>query len=53
MNKFENIPVAVKQLGDNALDKSNRSDVRFNYVQTLRTIKEYCEYIINKYEGKR
>lgn len=51
--RHENVPIAVKQLGGNALDKSLRSDVRFNYVQTLKNVKDYCDYIINKYEGKK
>lgn len=51
--KYDNIPIAVKQLGDNALDKTVRQDIRFNYIQTLSHIKEYCQYIINKYEGKK
>lgn len=51
--KFENIPVAVRQLGDNALDKTSRSDVRFNYVQTLKNIRDYCDHVVKKYEGNR
>lgn len=51
--KYDNIPIAVRQLGDNVLDKSIRQDIRFNYVQTLKNIKEYCDHVINKYEGKK
>ena len=51
--KFDNIPVAVRQLGEHVLDKNVRDDVRFNYAQTLKNVKAYCEYIVNKYEGKK
>jgi len=53
MLKYDNVPVLIRQMGDNALDKSNRQDVRFNYVQTIRNIKEYCDHIIAKYEGRK
>ena len=51
MNK-ENIPIAVKQIAENALDKTQRKDVRFNYAQTLENIKEFCEAALNQYNGK-
>lgn len=51
--KYDNIPVAIKQIGENALDKSNRPDVRFNYAQSLKNIRDYCDVIIRKYEGIR
>jgi len=52
MNKG-NIPVIVQQIGENALDKSQRSDVRFNYASTLENIKLYCEDVLKKYHGKK
>lgn len=49
--KHENIPIVVKQFGDTALNKAERKDVRFNCVETLRRIREYCTLVINKYDS--
>ena len=49
--KHENIQVVVRQIADNALDKTNRQEVRVNYAQSLRNIRDYCDAIIKKYEG--
>lgn len=49
--KYENIPVAVRQIGNEVLDKTTRQDVRFNYVQSLKNIRDYCDAVIKKYEG--
>jgi hypothetical protein len=45
-----NVPEAVAHLGKNALDSKHKPAVRYNYIQTLKTIKEYCNKIINEYE---
>lgn len=51
--KYDNVPIAIRQLGDNVLDKTQRADARFNYAQTLRNIREYCDHVLLKYEGKK
>jgi len=53
MSRFESVPVVIKQMADNALDKTNRSDVRFNYIQTLRNVRDFCDATIAKYEGRK
>lgn len=52
MSRFESIPVVIKQLAENALDKNNRVDVRFNYMQTLKNIRDFCNHTITKYENR-
>jgi hypothetical protein len=49
----DNIPIAVVQLCDQVLDKSVRPDVRFNYLQTVRNVRDYCDFIIKEYEGMK
>ena len=51
--KYENIPIAIKQMAENALDKSSRADVRFNYAQSLKNIRDFCDVMIKKYEGSK
>lgn len=48
--KYENVPVAVAQIGENALNKNNRPEIRYNYIQTLMTVRDYCHKIISEYE---
>lgn len=48
--KMENIPLAVMQVGENAMNKNHSPNIRYNYVQTLKNIREYCTQIITQYE---
>lgn len=48
--KNENIPVAVLQIGENALSPNNKSNIKYNYIQTLKNIRDYCNQIISVYE---
>lgn len=45
-----NIPEAVSHLGKNASDSKNKPSVRYNYIQTLKAIRDYCNNIISDYE---
>ena len=45
-----NVPEAVSHLGKNALDTKNKPAIRYNYIQTLKTIRDYCNNIISDYE---
>lgn len=47
---MENIPLAVMQVGENAMNKNHSPNIRYNYVQTLKNIREYCTQIITQYE---
>jgi hypothetical protein len=48
--KNENIPVAVLQIGENALNPNNKSNIKYNYIQTLKNIRDYCNQVISVYE---
>jgi hypothetical protein len=48
--KIENIPLAVIQVGENAMNQNHNPNVRYNYIQTLKNIREYCNQIISQYE---
>jgi len=45
-----NVPEAVSHLGRNALDSKNKPAIRYNYIQTLKIIRDYCNNIISDYE---
>ena len=48
--KNENIPVAVLQVGENALSSNNKPAIKYNYIQTLKNIRDYCNQVISIYE---
>lgn len=43
------VPIAVQQIVESMLDKSNPSHVRFNNKQVVESIKEYCEKSLNAF----
>jgi len=45
-----NIPPLLEQNRENMLDAKASPTVRFNYSQTMRSIKEYAEQSIKEYE---
>ena len=45
----ENIPVLIRRIAESMLDKTVRSDVRFNHAQTLTNIKNFCEEVLKKH----
>ena len=47
------LPVAVEQLIDSATDKTNPLHIRENYVQTLTTIRDRCDVVINDFNRKK
>lgn len=46
----DNIPALVQQIKENMFDATMSPNVRFNYSQTMRSIKEYAEQSIKEYE---
>lgn len=48
--KIENIPLAVKETGENAMNQNHSPNTRYNYIQTLKNIREYCNHVIAQYE---
>lgn len=45
-----NVPPLIEQIRDNMLDVKASPTARFNYSQTMRSIKEYAEKAIKEYE---
>ena len=45
-----NIPPLLEQIRDNMLDEKSSPTVRYNYSQTMRTIKDYAEMALKEYE---
>lgn len=45
-----NIPPLLEQIRENMLDSKASPTIRFNYSQTMRTIKEFAEQSIKEYE---
>ena len=46
--KNEMIPILIRQLGENVLDKRTGENLRFNSLTTLERIRDYCDMIIKK-----
>jgi hypothetical protein len=47
------LPVAVEQLIESAVDKSNPLHIRENYIQTLTFIRDRCDVVINDFNRKK
>jgi hypothetical protein len=45
----DNIPILIQQIVDNMLDKTSRSDVRFNYSQQAKNIVHFLNESLDKY----
>ena len=45
-----NIPPLLEQIRENMLDSKASPTIRFNYSQTMRTIKEFAEHSLKEYE---
>ena len=45
-----NVPESISYLVKNALDTKNKPAIRYNYIQTLKTIRDYCNTVISEYE---
>lgn len=52
MNKLNNIPVLIQQLGENALDTKTPEHIRYNYMISLENIRAYCTRVLNEYNEK-
>lgn len=48
--KNENIPLAVQQVGEHAMNQNHSPNIRYNYIQTLKNIRDYCNHVISQYE---
>lgn len=46
----DNIPALVQQIKENMFDAGASPSVRFNYSQTMRSIKEYAEQSLKEYD---
>lgn len=47
MSRFNAVPVIVQQMVESVESKSTPEHVKFNQVQMLETIREYCDRAIN------
>lgn len=45
-----NVPPILEQIKDNMFDAKSSPTVRFNYSQTMRTIKDYAEQSLKEYD---
>ena len=45
-----NVPPLIEQIRDNMLDQKNPANIRYNYSQTMLSIKEYAEKTLREYE---
>ena len=45
-----NIPPLLEQIRENMLDEKASPTIRFNYSQTMRSIKDYADQAIKEYE---
>lgn len=48
MQLNETIPILVRQLGDSVLNDKANENLRFNSLQTIERIRDYCNFVIEK-----
>jgi hypothetical protein len=53
MSRFNSVPVIVQQMVESVQNKKTPEHVRFNQVQVLETIKEYCEKALNEWNKEQ
>lgn len=45
-----NVPPLLEQIRENMLDPKTSANIRYNYKQTMLTIKEYAEKSLREYD---
>lgn len=45
-----NVPPLLEQVRENMLDTKTSPNIRYNYMQTMRAIKEYAEKSLREYD---
>jgi hypothetical protein len=45
-----NVPPLLEQIRDNMLDPKSAQNIRYNYKQTMLSIKEYAEKSLKEYD---
>lgn len=45
-----NIPPLIEQIRENMLSKTNNEHIRYNYMMSMQSIRDYCEAALNDYE---
>ena len=48
MQTNESIPILIRQLGDNVLSEKTNDNLRFNSLQTIERVRDYCNFVIEK-----
>jgi hypothetical protein len=46
MSRFNSVPIVIQQMVESVQSKSTPEHVRFNQVQMLETIRDYCDHIV-------
>lgn len=46
MSRFNSVPVNIQQMVESIQSKSTPEHVKFNQIQVLETIRDYCEHAV-------
>lgn len=49
VERYNSVPQIVHQIVEGMIDESNNSQIRYNHFNTLRNIRDYCDYAIERY----
>lgn len=50
MSRFNTVPVIVQQMVETIQSKSTPASVKFNQVQVLEAIRDYCDVALTKWK---
>lgn len=50
MSRYNSVPVIVQQMVESVQSKSTPANVKFNQIQVLETIRDYCDSAIAKWK---
>ena len=53
MSRFNSVPVNIQQMVESVKSKSTPANVKFNQVQVLEAVRDYCNQALDHYNKTR
>lgn len=53
MSRFNSVPIIVQQMVESVQDKTTPSNVKFNQIQMIETIRDYCEQALTEWRKEQ
>jgi len=53
MSRFNSVPIIVQQMVESSKSKSNPDHIRFNNIQVIETIRDYCDRALSDWNTEQ